>query len=240
VDWRFNTLWRDQLPQGIFKSVDFGNESKSPCDLAGVSYVWASRFKSKTGSIDDFPAEKAVEYLELSWANITSFAGLSRFEGIKRLETHYCLKLESDSGLSEAQNSLEWLHINRSKKFFAGKGLTSLSNLRVLCLNSCGPLQNLEFLRQFPRLLDFRFVDTNVLSGDLTPIVEHPTLCSVGFLNKRHYNMRDVEIDEHLRPRMEGATVKAYKGQYETFRYVAVGAPNKRLQPIARENARAG
>lgn len=211
MDWRFNTLLWDQLEEQSFRSVDFGNGSKSPCELAGARYVWARRFKSETASLDDLPAAETVTYLELGWANIKSFAGSSRFKGIKRLETHYCLELESDAGISELQNSLEWLHINRSKKFSPGAELMSLSNLRVLCLNSCGPLPDLEFLRNFPHLLDFRFVDANVLSGDLTPMLKHPSLCSVGFLNKRHYNLRDTEIDEHLRPRKIGATQKEYR-----------------------------
>jgi hypothetical protein len=72
------------------------------------------------------------------------------------------------------------------------------------------------------------------LSGDLRPILEHPTLCSVGFLNKRRYNLLDAEIEEHLEPRVRAVTKKAYKGDYETFRYVGLGAPNRRLQPKRR------
>jgi hypothetical protein len=236
VDWRFNTIWHDQLAKGAFRSVDFTKPSSISGRLLDSSYVRALRFKSKTANLAGFPAKGTVKCLELVWANIRSFSGVSCLGKVKRLEAHYCLKLESDSGLSQIRSSLEWLHINQSKKFSPGKELLGLRNLKVLCLNNCGSLDDLEFLRAFPNLLDFRFVDTTVLSGDLTPILEHPTLCSVGFLNKRHYNKRDAEIDEHLAPRARAATKKAYKGQYETFRYLAVGAPdNKRLQSIARK-----
>lgn len=228
MDWRFNTIWLEQLPPRSVATVDFGNKTESPSDLSGAGYLWASRFKSQSASLDDFPAAKGVEYLHLTRANLQSFAGLSRFPQIKRLEAHDCRKLACDGGLSDVRNSLQWLHIHQAKKFVPGNELLSLVNLRVLCLNSCGPLPNLDFLQQFPQLVDFRFVDTNVLSGDLTPIVEHPTLCSVGFLNKRHYNLSEQEIDEHLRPRQRGATQKATKGKYETFRYVALSSPGKR------------
>jgi hypothetical protein len=235
MDWRFNTIWHDQLPKGVFRFVDFSKTSKIDVGVLDNSYLFTERFKSKSATLSDFPAKGTVECFELSWANIRSFSGISHLGEVKRLEAHYCLKLENDTGLSEARNSLEWLHINQSKKFSPGKELSRLRNLKVLCLNSCGPLENLEFLHLFPRLLDFRFVDTNVVSGDLTPIMEHPTLCSVGFLNKRHYNIRDTEIHEHLGPRMIAATKKAYKGEFETYRYVALGTPNK---PLKKRRAR--
>jgi hypothetical protein len=134
-----------RVPEGSFKSVDFNNRSKSPDDLLRSAYIWARRFKSKSGTLHDFPAENSVKYLELNWANIRSFSGVSRIGKLKRLETHYCLKLESDSGLCEVASSLEWLHINQSRKFSPEKELFALCNLRVLCLNNCAPLHDLEF-----------------------------------------------------------------------------------------------
>ena len=80
---------------------------------------------------------------------------------LKRLELHYCTKLQNDFCLSGLVDTLEHLHINQSKKFVPNEELFTLKNLRVLCLNSCGDLENLNFLNQFPNLLDFRFVDTN-------------------------------------------------------------------------------
>jgi hypothetical protein len=66
MDWRFNTIWYEQLPEGSFKSVDFNNRSKSPDDLLRSTYIWARRFKSKSGTLHDFPAENSVKYLEMS------------------------------------------------------------------------------------------------------------------------------------------------------------------------------
>lgn len=78
------------------------------------------------------------------------------------------------------------------------------------------------FLNQFPNLIDFRFVDTNVLDGDLSPILDHPTIRSVGFLNKRHYNFKDDKMDALLKDKNGGEefrnVIKYVK--YETFRYI--------------------
>ena len=222
VDWRCNTIWVDQLSEGLYRPLDFSDRTQAKLRFDGYSYVWARKFRSKSFDLEDFPADEAIQYLELELSNIHSFIGLSRFGRIKRLEAHYCLKLVSDDGLCGVKDSLEWLHINQSKKFSVGDELLSLHNLKVLCLNSCAPLADLEFLSAFPKLVDFRFVDTNVLSGDLTPIMKHPTLCSVGFLNKRHYNIKEKEADDHFSKKEMAAVEKVYKGQCETYRYIAL------------------
>jgi len=56
-----------------------------------------------------------------------------------------------------------------------------------------------------------------------TPIVEHPTLKSVGFFDKRHYNYTSKKIDEILSPK-DGPETKdfAYKGDFQTFKYKKV------------------
>lgn len=185
-------------------------------------YLRVRNFKSRTRTFEDFPANRSVKFLDLSVSNPTSFKGVSVLGKVKRLETHYCLKLESDEGLSEVADSIEWLHINQSKKFRFGKELLGLPNLRVLCLNSCGPVPDLEFLSHFPCLLDFRFVDTNVLSGDLSPLLRHPTLCTVGFLNKRHYNRRFEDVEALLSERNSKSRTTVRKGPLETFRYISM------------------
>jgi hypothetical protein len=46
-------------------------------------------------------------YLELNSTNVIDFQGNERFPGLKRLEVHYCLKLESDAGIAALKDSPE-------------------------------------------------------------------------------------------------------------------------------------
>jgi hypothetical protein len=139
---------------------------------------------------------------------------------LKRLELHYCTKLQNDNGIAQLSGSLQHLHINQSKRFVFNDDLLQLTNLRVLCLNSCGSIDNLSFLKFFPRLIDFRFVDTNILDGNLIPIIEHPTIRNVGFQNKRHYNLKDIQLNNELllKGNVEYRDF-AYKENFQTFRY---------------------
>ncbi|WP_231887801.1 hypothetical protein [Fictibacillus phosphorivorans] len=189
--------------------------------LENIEYLTLWHYKkNKVGSFVEIPEN--VLYLELNWSNIQDFLGIEKMKKLKRLELHYCTKLQNDNGLSGLTDTLEHLHINQSKKFVPSDELYSLKNLRVLCLNSCGFLENLNFLYQFPNLIDFRFVNTNVLDGDLTPILNHPTIRSVSYLNKRHYNIKDDKMYALLNDKNGGERFKHVikYGKYETFRYI--------------------
>lgn len=224
MDWTYNTIWPEQLQPSELRIVDLSKSPSIGGSLAGGSYLFVRGFKSALRNLTDFPVKGSVKHLQLTMANITSLEGLSSLGKVKRLELDYCLKLQSDSGLSEAADSLEWLHITQAKKFPLGQELLGLSQLKVLCLNNCAPLQDIEFLSYFPNLVDFRFVETNVLSGDLSPLLRHPTLCSVGFLDKRHYNLRSREIEEKLQERRNASITIVHNGPYETFKYKALSA----------------
>jgi hypothetical protein len=157
---------------------------------------------------------------KLTWANIKNFQCLEKFKSIKRLETHYCVKLETDKGLSKFNDTLEFLHINQSKKFIFSDELLQLKRLKVLCLNACAPIESLEFLKHFPKLIDFRFVNTNILDGNLNPLLDHPTLRTVGFLDKKHYNFKSDKLKLEIDKKFDNEyKTKVYKGEYMTYRY---------------------
>ena len=222
MDWRFNTIWFEQLEQNKIFQKDFkeniiATENKD-FDNAEYAIIW--HLKEKINSFDNLSENDNLSYLELNWANIKNFDGIEKFRNLKRLELHYCVKLESDLGLSRLKDTLEFLHINTSKKFKFTDELLQLKKLKVLCLNACGPVDNLDFLKNFPNLIDFRFVDTNVLDGNLKPILDHSTIRTVGFLNKKHYNYKDDKFKLELEKKFDNdyKTI-VYKGQYLTYRY---------------------
>lgn len=222
MDWRFNTIWLEQLEQNKIYHKDFMENSiqTENKNFGESEYAIIWHLKEKLNSFDNLSETNKLLYLELNRANIKNLTGLEKFNNLKRLELHYCTKLENDKGVSQISNSLEFLHINQSKKFKFTDELLKLKELKVLCLNSCAPIENLNFLSDYPNLIDFRFVDTNILDGNLKPILEHPTIRTVGYLNKKHYNYKSEKIKQELEDKFD----KEYKtviqnGQYSTYRY---------------------
>jgi hypothetical protein len=219
MDWTYNTIWTEQLPPGAYASIDCHGGTLAPGGAASATYVNLHKFKTKQPGFDELNGLISAEYLEVNQSNIKSFCGLEKLGAIKRLELSWCLKLESDFGLAELKDSLEWLHINTSRKFSPGPDLYALRDLKVLCMNGCGAIEDLGFLARMPNLLDFRFVGTTVLDGDLTPLLEHPCLVNAGFLDKRHYNLKSDDVAAHFQDANERAKEYVYKGDFRTFRY---------------------
>lgn len=224
MDWTYNTIWLDRLPSGRLATIEFEHGKALSRVIDGATYYRIQKFKTKEQGFHGLGGITSAEYLEVNFSNITSFLEIAKLGKIKRLELSWCLKLESDTGLSEIADHLEWLHVNTSRKFSPKRDLFELRHLKVLCLNGCAPLENLRFLERMPNLLDFRFVNTNVLDGDLTPLMNHPNLVNAGFLDKRHYNLKSVDVKSRFRERDEKAKEYAYKGEFQTFRYKAFGA----------------
>ncbi len=220
MDWRYNTIWFEQIQPEKQLTWDFKEQKGSTLDLKDIEYaiLWYYRYKGLSFKL--LPKSDKLCYLEMNLANVTDFCGIEKFKKLKRLELHYCKKLENDTDLSRLRDSIEWLRIDHSKKFQSTNEIAKLANLRVLGLNSCGPLENLEFLIDLPNLISLRFVDTNILNGDLTPLIEHPTLRGVGFLNKRHFNLSEEKVDLMLKEKsVEDFKDFVYKGEYRTFKY---------------------
>ena len=224
MDWTYNTIWRDLLPPGQLATITFEGGRPVFDGQAGATYFNIDRFKTKQAGFHELNGVTDAQYLEVKFSNITSFLEVAKLGKVKRLELSWCLKLESDAGLSEIGDHVEWLHVNTSRKFRPRKDLFELRNLKVLCLNGCAPLDDLRFLERMPNLLDFRFVGTSIVDGDLTPLMNHPSLVNAGFQNKRHYNLKSSDVDAHLRERNESAKEYAYRGDFRTFRYKAFGA----------------
>ncbi|WP_145855528.1 hypothetical protein [Pedobacter suwonensis] len=222
MDWRFNSIWWEQLEQDTIFKKNFKEPHTwiANNNLSNSEYAIIWHLKEKLNSFGNLTESDKLLYLELNLANIKNFIGIDKFSNLKRLELHYCTKLASDTGLRALKDSLEFLHINRSKKFVPTEEFLSLKKIKVLCLNECGDIDNLNFLSNFPELIDFRFVNTNILDGNLQPILDHPTIRSAGFLNKRRYNYKNEEIDSLLEDKFaDDNKIYVYKGEYWTFRY---------------------
>lgn len=220
MDWRYNTIWFEQIDPEKQLTWDFKEKKSLPLHINNKEYVTLWYYKEKEISFGRIPPSDKLLYLELNWANVKNFCQIQRFPSLKRLELHYCTKLESDSGLKELKDTVEHLHINQSKKLLLTDEISQLVNLKVLRLNNCGSLKSLHFLRDLPKLIDFRFVNTDILDGDLTPILDHPSLKNVGFFNKCHYNSTREKIDAILESRLNSEYKDFfYKGEYKTFKY---------------------
>ncbi|MFE4354534.1 hypothetical protein [Peribacillus butanolivorans] len=115
-NWRNNTIWFEQIPDNLQSYLNLKEDKFNEMELENIEYLtlWHHK-KNKLGNFVGIPEN--LLYLELNWSNIQDFLGIEKMNELKRLELHYCTKLQNDFGLSGLANTLEHLHINQSKKF---------------------------------------------------------------------------------------------------------------------------
>ena len=194
-DKHFTANW-ENIPSKKRAKGDWDEIKTFDYDKVEYLIIWHHRTKEKT--FENLPDAPNLKYLEVNWSGSRSLKGLEKFRKLKRLELHYCTKIESIADVCDLKGHLEYLHVHNSKKINDHVVVACCSHLKTLCFNCCGKIANLLFLYEMRELREFRFVDTKILSGDLTPIINHPKIQSVGFMNMHHYSHKEKEIDELL------------------------------------------
>src|SRR6185503_15443209 len=165
-------------------------------DLSGcnLEVLDLSNYRAKSHDLTALPEQPALRQLSIVQSAITSLHGVAKFRSLEKLELAYLSKLETLSEL-ERLPSLTMLDCNKCRKLRNHAGVQELENLRVLRFNDCGEIPTLGFLDRMKKLEEFRFVDTNIIDGDLGPLLR---LERVGFLRKKHYSHTPEQIDALL------------------------------------------
>lgn len=162
-------------------------------DCTSLRGLYLSRYRPKSKNLTELADLPALEQLALVQSPLTSIEGIGRFGRLTRLELAYLTKLESVAALEElADGRLDFLHCDVCKKIRDHGSVTKVPSLRVVRFNGGGEIPSIGFLDDLPHLEEFRFVDTNVIDGDLRPLLR---LKSVGFFNKKHYSHTPEQVD---------------------------------------------
>lgn len=165
-------------------------------DCRRLRVLGLRKYKPTSKDLSELAELPALEDLSIVQSPLTSIRGVGRYRKLKRLELSYLTKLESIAGIEELSGSrLEILECEKCKKIRDHAAVRAVPSLRVVRFNDCGEIPSIGFLDDMPNLEDFRFVNTNVVDGDLRPLLR---LKSVGFFKKKHYSHTPEEVDEIL------------------------------------------
>jgi hypothetical protein len=195
--WKDNHFKFTDFPKGIAANGEWSDLRKT--DLSEIEYLIIWHHRNLTKDLTNLPIMPKLKYLEINWSATSSLNGIERFPSLKRLELHNCTKLETIQNICSLKKSIEYIHFNVCKKISDHQKVVCCKQLKTLCFNECGKTESISFLSLLSELEDFRFVHTNILDGNLMPLIEHYKIKSVGFLNKRHYSHKDTEIDELIK-----------------------------------------
>lgn len=152
-----------------------------------------SKYKAK--DLDAFPCIPSLSELELMQPSIASLDGIERHLHIEKLQFFRCLQLTSIGAIAGLKDGdLEYIAFRQCKKINDVEALGELSHVKNITLETCGAVDSLKFLLGCQELEGVGFFETDVLDGDLSPLLQLPHLSFVGMSDKRHFSHTKSEI----------------------------------------------
>jgi len=150
------------------------------------------KYKPSSRDLTELPDLPELEELVMVQSPLTSIDGVERYRTLKRLELSYLTRLERIGAIAGlAGSGLEELDCLKCKRITDHSAVRALSSLKILRFNGCGQMPDIRFLDDMSNLEDFRFVNTDVVNGDLRPCLR---LKGVGFTRKKHFSHTPKEV----------------------------------------------
>ncbi len=173
--------------------IDFKNPPKRYHRYHAASVVHIIDFRPQSKSLADFPdifekdELKKIKLLTFYGSEFTDFTSIERFSSVEKLSVYNNSSLISFDGLENLP--VTTLELSNIPKITGYERLAVLSSISKLKLENCNRADSLDFIRDMTNLRFLTFPDTNIVSGDMSPLTEHkPTLDYVYFDNKEHYS----------------------------------------------------
>jgi hypothetical protein len=139
-------------------------------------------------NVDDFSNLNNLEKLTISNAPIENIDGLSSLTNLNYLSLSNLNRLSSLQGLQKLIE-LKELEIQRCKGIFAIPEVFKLEKLERLLLIDLGSIDSIVNILNLKKLKEFFFYEsTNILDGNLFPLIELKDLNKISFQNRKHYS----------------------------------------------------
>lgn len=153
-------------------------------------------FVNRYGGTDVAPFARLVnlESLAILNAPVENLHGLSALRRLRSLRLANLKRLKSLAGIEGLAN-LEELEIHTCRSIGSIEEISSLSRLLDLRLNNDGDIKSLKPLEKLNGLESVLFYEsTNILDGNLSPLLHQKNLARVAFQDRRHYSHRREEF----------------------------------------------
>ena len=169
-------------------SLEWREKANSLFDCVGLKELFLNSYTGK--DVDMLEYMTQLESLAVLNAPIENLYGLRNMRLLRSLRLANLKRLESLSGLEGLVN-LEELDIHTCRSIRSIEVVRNLTRLKKLYLNNDGKIDSLQPLKDLDNLEELLFYEsTNIVDGDLSPLVRLHKLSSITFQNRRHYSHR--------------------------------------------------
>lgn len=209
-----------EFPQLEDCSLEWRARCESLFSCAALKRLFLNRYKKK--NVDAFSNLPSLERLGILNAPIENLVGLRNLKCLRYLRLGGLRCLTSLTGI-EGLKALEELDVDTCRRIRSIREVSSLLLLRKLHLSNCGEIESLKPLESLKGLEWVTFVEsTNIVDGDISPLLLQGSLSRVSYQNRRHYTHRRESF---------GA---AYYGE-ELWKQIQMGAKPRSAREIVAE-----
>jgi len=158
--------------------------------------AWTN-FRPKDKVISVLPKASRLNRLSLVSANISSMAGVEQYQTLSELSVCNAPNLSDVSAL-RALATIHALTFEGCKRLENATDYIQHLPLVELSLIKCGAIPSVSFVQQLHELRSLILLDTNVVDGDMSILLAHPTLEHVAFNKKKHFSHSDRDVMDAL------------------------------------------
>lgn len=169
-------------------ALEWRPKSTSLFDCMMLKKLFVNRYDGKNS--DPFTRLLNLESLAILNARVQDLHGLSALKMLRSLRLGGLKRVTSLAGIDDLRN-LEELDIDTCRGIRSIDEVRRLSRLRKLFINNVGDIESLKPLDNLDGLEWVLFEEsTNIVDGDLSPLLRQNNLSRVNFRNRRHYSHR--------------------------------------------------
>ena len=186
------------FPQLEVFTGSWHSENRGVAAARELRRLHIGKYVAKTRDFSALAGSIRLEELHLTQTPIQSLDGLQTLEDLRYLDLAYAPKLSSLEAFTNGGDGLREIAFQKLPAIASYQPLAALHRLRRLKLSSCAPMPDLRLTEPLRQLDFFTFVETNVIDGDMTPLLRLPALRTVNTGQKRRYNLTSDEVIARL------------------------------------------
>jgi hypothetical protein len=163
--------------------VIVGKRVQLPAQTPSLRKLTLRKFSPQPSDLGLLPDAPLLDYLWIVAGSLASVEGIARFRSLELIRLALLPKLMRVAPLTSLL-SLRRLDIEACPNVIDIDQLRDLRSLEVLYIHNKS-IPSIAFLTDLPALQEVNLGETNVLDGDLSPLLRIP---SVHFVNRKHYS----------------------------------------------------
>lgn len=191
LSFRFSPVACDLSALAKLEELRIGWDKRlvMPPATAPIQRLHLGTYSPASKDLSALPHYKHLLSLHLVRGNLASLDGIERFTDLREIDLAYTTRLASLAALS--RSSVTHAHFESFKSVTDWESLGKCKTMESIGMSRMGTIPSLGFIREMPKLREFRFVVTEIEDGDLSPLLG---LESVAFFDERHYSHTEEQV----------------------------------------------